>query len=134
MDETSESSVDSANSIYYIERVMNELYDTVDAIITKPGGVTVSECLYKKIPIFIYHELPGQEQINLRNLRKWGLVHLLDNWRETPDFEEELITTLHSDQHQKRLNHQLNDYHQYLSKESISVFINKLLVENSESK
>lgn len=114
--------------------VMNELYDTIDAIITKPGGVTISECLFKKIPIFIYHELPGQEQINLRNLRKWGLVYNLGNWRETPDFEEELITTLRSDHTQKRLHQQLNDYHQHLSKESISVFINKLLVENSESK
>ena len=33
---------------------MNELYDRVDAIITKPGGVTVSEFLYKKsLSLFI---------------------------------------------------------------------------------
>lgn len=110
--------------------VMNELYDSVDAIITKPGGVTVSECLYKKIPIFVYHELPGQEQINLRNLKKWGLVYHLDTWRETPNFEEKIITVLQCEKHQKLLNHQIDTYHQHLSKNSISLFIKQLLAEN----
>jgi processive 1,2-diacylglycerol beta-glucosyltransferase len=32
---------------------MNTLYDQVDAVITKPGGVTVSEALQKRLPIFI---------------------------------------------------------------------------------
>ena len=109
---------------------MNELYDRVDAIITKPGGVTVSECLYKKIPIFIYHELPGQEEINLRNLKDWGLVYHLENWRESPDLEQKIVTALHCDKHQKRLNQQLDTYHQQLSKENISVFIEKLFANN----
>lgn len=29
---------------------MNKIYEEVDAVITKPGGVTVSECILKKIP------------------------------------------------------------------------------------
>ncbi|WP_433744681.1 MGDG synthase family glycosyltransferase [Falsibacillus pallidus] len=53
---------------------MNDLYDKVDAIITKPGGVTISEVLYKEIPIFVYSSLPGQETINLDYLKKHGLV------------------------------------------------------------
>lgn len=113
------------------KEVMNKLYDSVDAIITKPGGVTISECLYKKVPIFVYHELPGQEQINLRNLKKWGLVYHLERWRETPNFEEEIIEVLNSDKHKKQLNQQLENYHQHLSKENISVFIEKLLAESS---
>jgi|SRR5690625_864903 len=47
---------------------MNELYDTVDAIISKPGGVTISEVIYKEIPLYISHSLPGPEQINLQYL------------------------------------------------------------------
>lgn len=112
------------------KEVMNELYDTVDAIITKPGGVTISECLYKKIPILVYYELPGQEQINLHNLKKWNLVYHLDRWRELPNLEEKIVALLYCDKHQKRRNYQLDAYHQNLSKESISVFINKLLTEN----
>ncbi|YAR63655.1 hypothetical protein ACUIAK_14610 [Bacillus cytotoxicus] len=53
---------------------MNKLYDLIDAIITKPGGVTISESLFKRKPIFIYHVLPGQEEINLQQLKKLGVI------------------------------------------------------------
>ena len=49
---------------------MNKLYNQVDAIITKPGGVTVSEALRKRLPIFVHSVLPGQEQINLHVFKK----------------------------------------------------------------
>jgi len=111
---------------------MNELYDTVDAIITKPGGVTVSECLYKKVPIFVYHELPGQEQINLINLKKWGLVYHLGNWREIPNIEEEIIGTLLCEKQREIRNLQLDNYHEELSQDSISYFIKELLVDPVE--
>lgn len=58
---------------------MNELYNTADAIITKPGGVTVSEALRKGLPIFIHSALPGQEEINLTLLKKYKLVHELND-------------------------------------------------------
>ncbi len=53
---------------------MNHIYDEVDGIITKPGGVTISEVLQKKLPIFIHSALPGQEEVNLNYLKKQGLV------------------------------------------------------------
>ncbi|WP_053366638.1 MGDG synthase family glycosyltransferase [Bacillus sp. FJAT-27245] len=57
---------------------MNKLYDSVDAIVTKPGGVTLSECLFKRLPIFIFHALPGQEEFNLQTLEKLGVIMRLD--------------------------------------------------------
>lgn len=110
---------------------MNKLYNSVDAIITKPGGVTISECLYKKIPIFIYHELPGQEEINLQNLKKWGLVYHLENWKKTPNFEEKIIQILSSERHQKQFKRHLDNYHQNLCSNNISNFINNLLSMDS---
>ncbi|OCA85723.1 UDP-glucuronosyltransferase [Bacillus sp. FJAT-27225] len=56
---------------------MNALYDMADAILTKPGGVTISECIMKRKPIFNYHALPGQEEINLRILKNLGLIYEL---------------------------------------------------------
>ncbi|WP_172369519.1 MGDG synthase family glycosyltransferase [Sporosarcina jiandibaonis] len=106
---------------------MNALYDKVDAIITKPGGVTVSECLYKKIPIFIYHELPGQEEVNLQNLKNWGLVYHLDDWQKSPQFEEKIVTILQCEEQKMKLEQQLHSYHQQLTKESIAVLIEKTL-------
>lgn len=57
---------------------MNALYDDADAIITKPGGVTLSEALLKKLPIFIHSALPGQEEINRDYLAENKLVYILD--------------------------------------------------------
>ncbi|MCB6704879.1 hypothetical protein LI092_10315, partial [Streptococcus parasanguinis] len=57
---------------------MSRLYDEADAIITKPGGVTISEVIQKKLPIFIHSVLPGQEEINLAFLKQHGLVFELD--------------------------------------------------------
>lgn len=72
-------SIDHIIPYPYIECMskMNQIYDNVDAIITKPGGVTVSECLFKRKPIFIYHTLPGQEKINFEELKEFGLVFSL---------------------------------------------------------
>lgn len=57
---------------------MNDLYDQMDAILTKPGGVTVSESLFKRKPILIYDAWPGQEEINLQKLKKAGLIFHLN--------------------------------------------------------
>lgn len=57
---------------------MSLLYDQVDAVLTKPGGVTVSECLHKRKPIFVHHVLPGQEKINEQQLLKLGLIIVLN--------------------------------------------------------
>lgn len=57
---------------------MNALYERCAAIITKPGGVTMSECLHKRLPAFIHGELPGQEEINRNYLMKRGLIMSLD--------------------------------------------------------
>lgn len=53
---------------------MSNLYDRIDAILTKPGGVTISESLFQQKPIFIYDALPGQEKINLKELRDLGVA------------------------------------------------------------
>lgn len=56
---------------------MNELYSKVDTIVTKPGGVTITEALKKGLPIFIHSTLPGQEEINLKLLKELKLVQIL---------------------------------------------------------
>src|SRR5699024_8456905 len=62
----------------YNKADMNLLYDLVDAVLTKPGGVTVNECLMKRKPIFLYHPLPGQERINAEQLEQMGAAIPVD--------------------------------------------------------
>ncbi|MDO0823515.1 MGDG synthase family glycosyltransferase [Desulfosporosinus nitroreducens] len=73
------------------KREMALLYDQVDAIVTKPGGVTISEALRKRIPIFVYSALPGQEQFNQQYLTTQGLVYPLT---QEPSAQEQLLSIL----------------------------------------
>ncbi len=87
---------------------MNKLYDQVDAIITKPGGVTVSEALRKRLPIFVHSVLPGQEQINLHFLKSKKLVFELD---QKKSLEEQLFNTLNHGKKMGRWYEAIESYH-----------------------
>ncbi|PLR83535.1 galactosyldiacylglycerol synthase [Bacillus canaveralius] len=70
---------------------MNELYDWADVIVTKPGGVTISEALRKRLPIFLHSVLPGQEEKNVEYLKANDLVFLFDT---NLPMEEQIFTFL----------------------------------------
>lgn len=89
---------------------MNELYESMDGVLTKPGGVTISECIRKRIPIFIYDALPGQEEINLEHLKQLGFVYQMDMTGSGANLENQLLAVLSSEQ--SLLRHQ-NDFHHY---------------------
>jgi processive 1,2-diacylglycerol beta-glucosyltransferase len=123
------SGVPNITPLMYIEdrEELNAIYDSVDAIITKPGGVTITEVLNKRIPIFIHDYLPGQEEVNLEFLKEKKLVYLLNS--EDP---LEIITNVLKDKQE------MNDYlvrlQQYLSSISTCVdeSLNTLLKMNQE--
>ncbi|MFH1888871.1 MAG: glycosyltransferase [Candidatus Omnitrophota bacterium] len=58
---------------------INELMNISDIIITKPGGVTTSEALAKKIPMIIVKPIPGQEESNTAYLTKERAAIKLDD-------------------------------------------------------
>src|SRR5262249_51812183 len=43
---------------------MHELLSIADLVITKPGGLTVTECVVKKRPMIFFDPIPGQEEAN----------------------------------------------------------------------
>jgi processive 1,2-diacylglycerol beta-glucosyltransferase len=55
----------------YIDNV-EELMTVSDLLVTKAGGVTVSEALAKGLPMLIYRPIPGQEEGNTRFLLDHG--------------------------------------------------------------
>lgn len=77
-----------------------ELMDQSDVIVTKPGGLTVSEAINKNIPIIIPFFIPGQEEENTEILVKAGVAtrvsntaelnHLIDRFCEEPSLLEEM--------------------------------------------
>lgn len=86
---------------------MNKVYEEVDAIVTKPGGVTISEALRKRLPIFVHSMLPGQEKINLQYLRDQELIFELN---QTTTFESQLLGVLKND---KKMAHWEQSIHSY---------------------
>lgn len=64
---------------------IEELMGISDIIITKPGGLTISEVLAMElVPIFI-SIIPGQESENVNILRRYGIGIRLENVRNARD-------------------------------------------------
>ncbi len=55
----------------YIENV-SEMMAVSDLMISKPGGLTISEALAMELPMVIYNPLPGQEEDNAKFLLQSG--------------------------------------------------------------
>ena len=47
--------------------------DAADILVTKPGGMTISEALVKELPMFIISPIPGQEERNAKFLVTSGV-------------------------------------------------------------
>lgn len=55
----------------YVNRI-DELMAISSCIVTKPGGLTLSEAIMAQLPVFIYRPVPGQELNNARYLENKG--------------------------------------------------------------
>lgn len=62
-----------------------------ECIITKPGGITLSEAIAAGVPAFLYHPVPGQEKDNAEYLMKKGAAVI---FHEGNDFAEKIIPLL----------------------------------------
>lgn len=83
----------------YVDNV-EELMDLATLIITKPGGMTTSECLAKGLPMVIVDPLPGQEMRNTDFLLSQGIAIRVD---ETNDIGEEVELLLKNPQRLKAM-------------------------------
>ncbi|MFL6554755.1 MAG: glycosyltransferase, partial [Bacillus sp. (in: firmicutes)] len=110
---------------------MNKLYEEVDAIVSKPGGVTISEAIRKRLPIFVHAALPGQEKINLRYLKKQELVFELD---QKTSLEKQLLSVLMDQKKMKGWNEAITAYQQGLELEKLEmVDLIKIILDQKTS-
>jgi processive 1,2-diacylglycerol beta-glucosyltransferase len=61
---------------------MNELMKISSVIITKPGGLTVSECLACELPMILVNPIPGQEALNAQFLVEHNLAITVPDEKE----------------------------------------------------
>lgn len=58
--------------VYGYTKDISLIMDASDCIVTKPGGITVSEALAKKLPLILTKPIPGHEERNLAFLLNTG--------------------------------------------------------------
>lgn len=61
--------------IYGLVNNMDELMAMSDALITKPGGLSISEALVTGLPMVFFNAIPGQETNNVKVLKHYGIGH-----------------------------------------------------------
>jgi len=52
---------------------MHELMAVADVMVTKPGGLSISEALVSQLPMIFFNAIPGQETGNIRVLKEYGV-------------------------------------------------------------
>lgn len=72
-------------------REVYELMDIADVIVTKAGGITISEAMNKALPIIIYKPIPGQETHNTNYLRTNGAAAVTTSAVELIELVEGLL-------------------------------------------
>lgn len=75
----------------YVDRLM----DASDCIVTKPGGLTTSEALAKRLPMIIVNPIPGQESRNMEFLLNSGAAAAVNKMCTM----EELVCRLFESEH-----------------------------------
>lgn len=76
----------------YVHHV-HELMAVSDVVITKAGGLTVSESLAIGRPLIIYRPIPGQEKGNTEYLTMAGAARSAENWQQFQLMIEQLLAT-----------------------------------------
>lgn len=60
-------------TIYGLVDNMDELMAVSDVMITKPGGLSISEALVSGLPLIFFNAIPGQETNNVKVLKEQGV-------------------------------------------------------------
>ena len=72
---------------------VDEFMEVSDIIVTKPGGLTISEALSKTLPMIIVQPILGQETRNCRILTGYGTAVKAKNTKEVCDYIKEFATS-----------------------------------------
>ena len=77
--------------VFGFTREMHELMAVSDMIVTKAGGLTISEALAMELPMVLYRPIPGQEVQNAAFLIKSRVARLARTRRQVIDYVERLL-------------------------------------------
>ena len=70
---------------------VDELMEVSSVVISKPGGITISEAMAKGLPVIIVKPIPGQEEMNANHLVKYQVGMRVDNLNDIDVFLREIF-------------------------------------------
>lgn len=68
---------------------IHKYMQSADVIISKPGGLTTTECIVLNKPILAINSIPGQEEANALFIEKNGYGYKVNDKKELPDLIEQ---------------------------------------------
>lgn len=86
------SRIDKKTVVFPYTENIDELMEVSSLIITKPGGITISESFAKGLPILIVKPIPGHEQMNTEHLLRNKVGIKVDNLSDVGVFVKELLS------------------------------------------
>ena len=70
---------------------VNKYMQACDLLLTKPGGITITEALICKIPLAIFSPIPGHEEHNAQFLFRHNLAISIENIKKSKTVIEDLL-------------------------------------------
>ena len=100
---------------------IHELYKVSSLMITKPGGITLSEAAAVKLPLILYKPVLGQEMENAKFFKKNGAAFIANNSSDI------LSYTIHLTNNSIRINHMKNNLKNIYKNNSSEVIVKDIL-------
>lgn len=82
-------------TVYGYYNNMATLMNNSHVLITKPGGVSITEAIYMNLPIIVPYYIPGQEKENLKYLIDNGLGIYIKDQSDVGSLIEDLMDNLY---------------------------------------
>ncbi|MGX8701930.1 MGDG synthase family glycosyltransferase [Caproiciproducens sp.] len=113
--------------VFFTDEVENYMHAS-DLIITKPGGLTVSEALACNIPLAVFDAIPGQEEDNANFLLSHNMAVKLE---KGVDPGETILSLLADNRRLEKMRASLKTFDTSQSGKNIFSLINELSERNS---
>ncbi|MDO4199843.1 MAG: glycosyltransferase [Clostridia bacterium] len=89
---TDKVAITKPTKIIYFTSEVSKYMAAADIIITKPGGLTISEALACNLPMALFDAIPGQEEENAEFLVSHNMAVKLDSKKENIEVIENLLS------------------------------------------
>jgi processive 1,2-diacylglycerol beta-glucosyltransferase len=117
---------DSIRLYRYVEEI-HEIFSVSDCLVTKPGGLTLTESAALQIPLILYKPVPGQESENAKYFAEKGAALISYSSKETLDHIQRICQ---DESLSMKMRNSLNEIYQPFSARTIAEFAIQQIEEN----